>query len=193
MIQRIKRFFRRLEFERLYRGNPPWDTNVSPPELMAHIASHTAGRALDLGCGTGTNAITLAQNGWRVVGVDFATQAVTQARRKSREAGTQIDFRIGSVTNLNFLREPVDLILDIGCFHGLEKASREMYIKEVNRLLEEDGTWLLYAHLKSIANDLRGLTEADIASLSSRFRCVKRDDGIDTTRGNRSVWLTLKR
>jgi 2-polyprenyl-3-methyl-5-hydroxy-6-metoxy-1,4-benzoquinol methylase len=193
MIHRIKRFFRRLEFERLYRGNPPWDTNVSPPELMAHIASHTAGRALDLGCGTGTNAITLARNGWRVVGVDFATEAITQARRKSREAGTQIDFRIGSVTNLNFLREPFDLILDIGCFHGLDEASREMYIQEVNRLLEEDGTWLLYAHLKSSANDSRGLTEADFASLSSRFRCVERDDGIDTSRGNRSVWSTLMR
>ncbi|MFQ6101503.1 MAG: class I SAM-dependent methyltransferase [Anaerolineae bacterium] len=51
-------------------GRSPWDTGVTPPEVVELIASgdFPPGRALDLGCGTGTNGITLARHGWEVVG-----------------------------------------------------------------------------------------------------------------------------
>ena len=65
--------FRRIYFNLLYLfTRPPWDTGVSPPELYDFIENHEPGRAIDIGCGTGTNVITLAQAGWQVTGVDFA-------------------------------------------------------------------------------------------------------------------------
>ena len=53
-------FLRRLSFLLWYFRDPPWDTNISPPELLDFINRHPPGRVLDLGCGTGTNVITLA-------------------------------------------------------------------------------------------------------------------------------------
>ncbi|MCK7512216.1 MAG: methyltransferase domain-containing protein [Desulfobacterales bacterium] len=71
----------RWRFEwRYWRGNTPWDTNITPPEVMEFIAETPPGRALDLGCGTGTNAIALARHGWQATGVDFAPKAVHKAR-----------------------------------------------------------------------------------------------------------------
>src|SRR5688500_14230632 len=70
-------------YERAYRrGKTPWDTGIPPPELVEVIEGPNAlepGRALDLGCGTGTNAMYLAQHGWTAVGVDFSSHAIESA------------------------------------------------------------------------------------------------------------------
>ena len=67
---------------RYWRRQTPWDTQVTPPEVMEFIARTPPGKALDLGCGTGTNAIALARHGWRVTGVDFIPKAILAARGK---------------------------------------------------------------------------------------------------------------
>jgi cyclopropane fatty-acyl-phospholipid synthase-like methyltransferase len=77
-------FRRWFNFNRWYFGRPPWDTGVSPPELLAHLDVHAPGRALDIGCGTGTNAITMAQHGWQVTGMDFAVKASPRRGAKRR-------------------------------------------------------------------------------------------------------------
>ena len=97
----------------------PWDTGVSPPELTEFIRSHAPGRALDLGCGTGTNVITLAQHGWWVTGVDFAWRAIRVARRKARRSGVEVELQVADVTRGDAVSGPYDLVLDLGCFHNL--------------------------------------------------------------------------
>ena len=185
--------FQRISYALMYFSKPPWDTGISPPELMEHIQTHAPGRALDLGCGTGTNVLTLAQHGWQATGVDFIPKAIQQAKRKARQAGLQAQFYLDDVARLQGIRGPFDLVLDMGCFHSLAPASRAAYLQNLERLLASGGTFLLYAFLRegSEPGD-RGLTEAEIAAIANRFELVKR---VDSTERGRipSAWSTWRR
>lgn len=184
----MNRLARWLSFNLWYLRRPPWDTGVSPPELLAFIASHPPGRALDLGCGTGANVLALARAGWQVVGVDFAVPAVSRARRRLARAGFPAEIRRGDVTDLSGVTGPFHLILDIGCYHSLPPAGREAYRTNLTRLLAPGGTFLLYAHLASSP----GINEDEIATLARFLTLVRRTDG--TERGTRpSAWLQWER
>ena len=90
-------------YERAYRrGRTPWDTGITPPEVVEEVSGMEPGRALDLGCGTGTNVLWLAQLGWIAVGVDFSQLAIESARRTAdRPAGATLVE--GDVTRLSEL------------------------------------------------------------------------------------------
>src|SRR5512135_1027524 len=91
---------RRINFNIWYFGRPPWDSGISPPELLNFISNRPAGRAIDIGCGTGTNVVTLAQHGWVVTGIDFVPRAIQLAKRKAEKANVKPDLRIGDATEL---------------------------------------------------------------------------------------------
>ncbi|MBE0602613.1 MAG: class I SAM-dependent methyltransferase [Deltaproteobacteria bacterium] len=130
---------------RYWRRDTPWDTQVTPPEVMEFIARTPPGRALDLGCGTGTNAITLTRHGWRVTGVDFVPGAIHAARAKAARSGLAIDFHVASVTDLSFLDGLFDYVLDIGCLHSLKAEDRMRYAANLSRLLRPRAWYMLYA------------------------------------------------
>jgi 2-polyprenyl-3-methyl-5-hydroxy-6-metoxy-1,4-benzoquinol methylase len=184
---------RRLFYELFYFRRPPWDTGISPPELIAFMDSHPPGRALDLGCGTGTNAITLAQHGWQVVGVDFVGRAVGLARRKAKRAGVQVDFRADDVTRLRGLTGPFDLVLDMGCLHSLTAQQKTAYINNLASLLDTQGTYLMYAFITQDEQASgTGLNPNDLSLLAQHLRLAQRVDGTD--RGARaSAWFTYQR
>jgi 2-polyprenyl-3-methyl-5-hydroxy-6-metoxy-1,4-benzoquinol methylase len=192
IIDQIKKFWRRLFFNFWYFGEPPWDTGISPPELMAFIASHPAGKALDMGCGTGTNVITLAKHGWQVSGVDFALPAILQARRKARRQGVEVDLRVENVASMQNISGPFDLILDIGCFHSLQTSAKQAYLLNLERLLAKGGTFLMYAFFQQDKEGGTGLRQADLEALQDLLNLVERQDG--TERGQRpSAWFTFRR
>ncbi|HUI89781.1 MAG TPA: class I SAM-dependent methyltransferase [Anaerolineales bacterium] len=183
-------FLRRINFNFWYFGRPPWDTGISPPELFDFISKHAAGRAIDLGCGTGTNVITLAQNGWQVTGIDFAPRAIQTAKRKMKAAHVRADARVGDVTKLNGVDGPFDLALDLGCFHGVDK--RPDYLTVLQRVLAPSGYWLMYGIFKSPGFG-HGLDEADIELIrASGFRLLSRSDGVDR-RQRPSAWFLFQK
>ena len=185
--------FRRLHFQYMYFRQPPWDTGVSPPELLEFIKNNKPGRALDMGCGTGTNIITLAKAGWKVVGVDFAPRAIKLAKQKIKQAGLHAELVIGDVTNLRGISGHFDLALDLGCFHGISKEGREKYLDQLDRLLASNGFWLLYAFLApGTPRSGHGLDEAEIALISARFLLVSRRDGFDK-RERQSAWFLFQK
>ncbi|MCS7220002.1 MAG: methyltransferase domain-containing protein [Anaerolineae bacterium] len=142
-----RRWWNLLRFNLMYLGRPPWDTNITPPEVIEVIEGGVvpSGRAVDLGCGTGTNAIYLARHGFEVIGVDSAILAIVRARRKARRAGVRARFHLGLVTRLDFLPWRADFALDIGCLHGLWPADRPAYAAALARAVRPGGHYLLYA------------------------------------------------
>jgi SAM-dependent methyltransferase len=185
-------FLRRWKFHTWYQGDepPPWDTGVTPPEVVSFVTGHPPGRALDLGCGTGTNVIYLAKHGWQATGIDFAWSAIRAARLKARQAGVKVNLRVGDVTRLRHVHGPFDLILDIGCFHNVAATGRPAYRTNLERLLAPGGTYLLYVHLRPEAKTSgHGVLEAELVALGNRLRLVSRQDGFDRDRP--SAWLTF--
>lgn len=194
MFAKIKRFF---QFNWRYLGDPPWDTGVSPPELIEFLDSAEPGRALDLGCGTGTNLLTLAKRGWAVVGIDMAVIPVLRARTKLREAGCDGRVIRGDVTSDFRLREPFDFVLDIGCYHALTPQARSDYQQKLKTRLKPGGTYLLYAHRRTSPEDSHGIVEADLQSfqafLEQQWREDSQEKRPDEDAGRPSTWVRFDR
>ncbi len=162
---------------------------MTPPEVISFIADHPPGRALDLGCGTGTNSITLAKQGWEATGIDFAPKAIRTARRKAKRAGVEAHFLTQDVTQLDNLRQPFDLILDIGCFHSLDAQGQIDYRENLDRLLKPGGSFLLYVFFRNEnGSSSAGIIEGDLVKFSNQFELISRQDGNDR-QVRRSSWL----
>lgn len=131
-------------------GLTPWDDDEPPKELTELVEGEhapPAGRALDLGCGTGAAAVFLAAREWKVTGVDTVGKALRSARRRAESAGVDVTWVRGDVAALETLElsGPFDLICDFGCFHGLGDADRAGYAAGVTTLSAPGATLLLFA------------------------------------------------
>ena len=180
-----------LWFNLMYIRRPPWDTRVSPPELHRFLENHPAGNALDLGCGTGTNLITMASYGWQVAGVEYAWRAVQIARSRLNRAGVNGKVWTGDVTVMPQVRERFDLVLDMGCYHSIPSHRRVAYRANLNRWLAPGGTYLLYAQCLTAGSSV-GISEADVDAFSPLFSLRERQDGFENEQ-RRSVWLRFER
>ena len=190
----MQNLFRRILFQYWYFGQPKWDTGISPPELLDFIEQHNADRAIDIGCGTGTNVITLAKAGWRVTGVDFAPRAIRLARKKLESNSIEAELRVSDATELKGIKGPYELALDIGCFHSIHKDGKANYLKQLNRILASNGFWLMYGFLKrdpDIAGT--GIDPADLDLISSYLTLVSRRDGVDDKRDRKSAWFLFQK
>lgn len=193
----MSNLLRRIKFDLSYLlGSAPWDSGISPPELYDFIASHPAGRAIDIGCGTGTNLITLVNAGWQAAGFDFSPRAIQIAKRKTRAANVQADIFIDDATQMNNVRGVFDLALDLGCFHGIGKKAD--YLTHLTRVLAPNGFWLMYGFFKSAPHlsgrfdrlsAAPGLVDSDLDLISRHtLTLVSRKDGFDK-RERPSAWF----
>ena len=178
---------------RYWRGRTPWDTQITPPEVLEFIADTPPGKALDLGCGTGANAITLARHGWQVTGVDFAPEAIRTSRRKAAAAGLEIVFHVADVSDLRMLTGPYDYVLDIGCLFALGEKERVKYAEGLARLTRPRGWYMLYAWLpKPGQGGTWGISAEEVDSLlKGQFFKVRQVIGKE--KGHASAWYWLQR
>ena len=120
----------RILYRLTYRlGKPRWDTGVPQPELEQLVRGRAPGRALDLGCGTGADAVYLAGHGWEATGIDFAPEAIAAAKKKAADAGVSAAFVLSDASRLADagVRGPFDLLLDVGCYHTIPASRRDAY------------------------------------------------------------------
>lgn len=135
-------------WNRMYRTTPSWELGRADPTLIAALDErglHGPGRALDIGCGTGDNAIALAARGFEVTGIDIAERALDAARAKARTAGLDITFIRADITATDALTGTFDVVVDRGLLMSLfGEHARQAYTAAVTRLTAPDGA--VYLH-----------------------------------------------
>jgi SAM-dependent methyltransferase len=120
-----------------FLGLKVWDRRRPMSDLVELVEGPSPpppGRALDIGCGTGTDSIYLAQHGWDVTGVDMVPRALAIAHRRAEEAGV----------SLRFVEGDVALLVDFGCFHTIPPDRRDAYVESVSKVAAPGSTFLLF-------------------------------------------------
>ena len=141
-MKRLAKLFYELGY-RFFRM--PWETGPRK-ELVELVESGriVPCRAIDLGCGTGSNAIFLAQQGFDVVGVDFATSAVQKGKQKANCAKVRVQFVVDDLTNLQKVEGTFDFLVDYGTLDDLQPKDRDLYLHNVLRLTNPGSCFLLW-------------------------------------------------
>jgi SAM-dependent methyltransferase len=123
----------------------PWE--VGPREELVRLVEFgdlRPCRALDLGCGTGDNAIYLAQHGFDVTGIDFAPSGLAKAARKASRAGVEITLIEDDLTALRHQLGLFDLLVDYSTLDDLAPAQRDAYIDNVVPLAAPAAHFMLW-------------------------------------------------
>jgi SAM-dependent methyltransferase len=186
----------------LYRlGMTWWEDNDDTGPLADLVASRPVGVALDAGCGNGRHAVWLAQQGWTVVGVDGVEKPLREARARAEAAGVadRTTFVQDDVARLVHVPTdpPYDLVVDIGCLHGLRPDQQASFATWVTRHAREDAAVVIHAAAsrsgvgpKGIDEERLGTTFGPTWSISTTPSSTK---GGGPLRNAAFTWFTLTR
>lgn len=133
-----------VDWDGRYRADElPWDTGVVEPLLVQGVEGLRPGRALEIGCGTGTNALWLAEAGFDVVALDLSPTAIQRARDKAAGRAAAPRFLVHDLIASPLSEGGFDLVFDCGVFHVFDEAEhRRTFVDRVADALKADGTWL---------------------------------------------------
>jgi|SRR5579859_831803 len=126
-------------------GQPPWDTGQPEPLLVEFVTSGGVmpTRALEIGVGTGTNAIWLAERGFNVLGVDVSPLAIERAQVKLERRALGCRFAIWDFLVVSPPDGPFQFVFDRGCFHVFDQLDeRQRFATQVAAALAPRGLWL---------------------------------------------------
>jgi SAM-dependent methyltransferase len=133
-------------YELMYRyGQAPYD-NGPDQHLVELVKSGSVKpcRTIDLGCGTGRNTLFLAQYGFQVTGVDFASSAIEKARQKAKVTGLDAEFLVDDLTNLQHVTGTFDFLVDNGVLDVLNPKVRNLYVQNVLPLTHQGSKFFLF-------------------------------------------------
>ena len=127
-------------FDEMYAGVPPWDIGRAQPEVVRIAdAGGFDEPVIDVGCGTGENALELASRGLDVLGIDASPRAIETAKVKSSERGSSAEFLLADALDLGSLGRRFKSTLDCGVFHVFEDRERPVYVASLGAVLELGG------------------------------------------------------
>jgi methyl halide transferase len=135
-------------WDRRYReGDSPWDTGQPSGELLRVVREEKIApcRALELGCGTGTNAVWLARQGFEVVAVDLVPLALERAEARARAAGVKVRFVAADVLDPPDLGGPFPFFFDRGCYHVVRRVDVGRYLRTLERVTASGSLGLVLA------------------------------------------------
>jgi len=185
-----------FRFEDAYRGTPPWDIGRHQPvfEELAD-AGEITGPVLDVGCGTGENALFLAARGYEVIGVDAVEQAVRAARMKAAERGATVEFEVHDALALDGLGRRFATVVDSGLFHVFGDGERPRFVRSLASVLKLGGRYyvLCFSDLEPGTQGPRRVTRAELLQVfdAPPFRVLSIEPAEMATNlgSDRKAWL----
>jgi SAM-dependent methyltransferase len=142
---------RREDWDRRYADvENLWSANPNR-FLVAEVEPLTPGRALDLACGEGQNAIWLATRGWDVAGVDFSEIAIAKAQARAEREGVAVEFAVADLLEYEPEARAYDLVLLL--YLHLAPLERRLVLERASAALAPGGILLLIGH------DLANMTD----------------------------------
>ncbi len=134
----------------------PWYEKNLDRDLENEITSKnlSKGRFLDLGTGPGTQALQLAKRNFEVTATDISQSAIEKAKKLSNE----INFLVDDVLDSKLSNRKFDFIFDRGIFHLFDGSQRPQYVKQIKRILDDNG--ILF--LKCMSIDEKNLPDDDM-------------------------------
>ena len=139
-------------FEEAYLSLPPWDIGRPQGEIIRLAEKgQIRGAVLDAGCGTGENALFLANQGYEVTGIDAVEAAIRKAKEKSRERRVPAVFLEWDALEISGLGKRFDTVIDCGLFHVFSDEERPLYVQELSSILVPGGTFrmLCFSEMES--------------------------------------------
>ena len=139
------------------------DCGSGSDEILADQIEHlTPGRALDIGCGTGSNAMWLAKQGWQVTAVDHSEVAIEKGKRLVARQGVNVEFVLAAASTY----QPQSHYHLITCFYiQMFPQQRANMLAKMSKALAPGGTLLFVSHDKS--GPPAGWSEEDLLSLTT--------------------------
>jgi cyclopropane fatty-acyl-phospholipid synthase-like methyltransferase len=168
-------------FDVAYEGSPTWEIGRPQPAVVElEEAGEIAGRVLDVGCGSGDNALFLASRSHEVLGIDLARAAIDRARSKVRR-GVPARFLVWDALRLPELARTFDSAIDVGLFHTLADEERPIYAESLRSTLVPGGRCFLlcWSERNAWGYGPRRVTRAEIRD---SFRQGWTVEGIDASR-----------
>jgi SAM-dependent methyltransferase len=160
-------------------GTPPWVIGEPQPAIAAlEQAGQIRGKVLDAGCGLGEHTMLLTALDYDVLGIDFAPNAVEQARANAAAKGIDARFEVADATNLD--AEPgYDTVIDSAVFHIFgDDADRARYVASLHRAIRPGGT----LHLLALSDAGRGFgPQVGEAQIRDAFADVWELEALDAT------------
>lgn len=201
---------KRDEFDEAYIETPPWDIGRPQPDVRSLFEERSFGEsAIDVGCGTGENALFLATQGYSVLGIDSARRAIEQARTKARNRSVEnrVHFAVRDALTLDALTETFNVALDCGLFHVFDDENRRTYIEALEHVIAPDGYAIVLCFSDREPGEWgprRISTEEIHAAFENgwtveeirpaRFGVNPDQDGIDPSNGDSvEAWLAIAR
>ncbi|MBC8068669.1 MAG: class I SAM-dependent methyltransferase [Deltaproteobacteria bacterium] len=159
------------DFDELYaNGNPTWEIGRPQRDVLAlEQRGAIVDPVLDVGCGTGENALALAARGHDVVGVDAASAAIERARAKAESSGSSARFELADALELAALGRSFATVIDSAVFHVFDDDERARYVKSLAAVVRPGGRYFMLVFSDREPTDWGGPRRISRAEIEQAF------------------------
>ncbi|HEV2137565.1 MAG TPA: methyltransferase domain-containing protein [Nitrososphaerales archaeon] len=170
-------------FNEAYRGVPPWDIGRPQAEFVKLAEEgKVVGDVIDIGCGTGENAMMFASKGHKVLGVDSSPLAIQKANATAKKRNSSAEFMVADALDLPSIGKKFDAAIDCGLFHVFSDSERGPFAKSLREVLNPERSYFMLCFSDREPSDWGGPRRVTKEEIRTTFSSGWRVDWIRSAR-----------